>query len=159
MLSMLERYEIDIPLTKAPTGATVVLEDNYFKVTALPEVPMSAQGLVKNKEDLTEILRPVVEAIEDEGFEYALLDYSQWDDIKDSKFQALLNEIRVAVHRIDKACDTFETFNSTRLEEGIMLACERYPIPAIDTNITGHLYKLFVEMEDYLKEHGLYRSF
>jgi len=40
--------------------------------------------------------------ITEEGFHYALNDYSSWDDIKDDKFHELLDQYHLAIDNIKK---------------------------------------------------------
>ena len=44
----------------------------------------------------------VLDAIEAEGFHYALVDYSNWDDVKDAKFHELLKKFQDASSELSK---------------------------------------------------------
>ena len=44
----------------------------------------------------------LLDKIESEGFDYALIDYSDWKNIKDAKFQELIRQFRKARNDLKK---------------------------------------------------------
>ena len=53
----------------------------------------------------TEDKKMVVEAIDGEGFEYAMIHYSDWKEVKDEKFHALRKQYVNAMKEIKKYID------------------------------------------------------
>lgn len=139
-----------MPLSEAPTGATVTLEGNQFKVTDIPTVPIDGPLGLYNK-DKVEILEPVIDAICNEGLEYALLYYSSWEDIIDSDFQCLLSKIRDTHKVIESNVEKLDKFIYHWKEYGAFKAVENAPTLVFPTEAVDKLFQYFVEMEIYLK--------